>query len=65
MAGWYHRLNGLEFDQTEVMKDWEAWRTTIHKVTELALLSFLTRDRTCVPCIARHTLNHWTTREVS
>ena len=22
-----------------------------------------TRDRTCVPCVGRHILNHWTTRE--
>ena len=28
-------------------------------------LSFLTRDRTCTPCIGRQSLNHWTTREVS
>ena len=27
-------------------------------------LSSQTRDRTCVPCIARWILNHWTTREV-
>ena len=27
-------------------------------------LSSLTRDQTCVPCIARQILNHWTTREV-
>ena len=27
-------------------------------------LSFLNRDRTRVPCIARHILNHGTTREV-
>ena len=26
-------------------------------------LSFLTRDKTYVPCIARQILNHWTTRE--
>ena len=26
-------------------------------------LSFLTRDRTCVPCIRRWILNHWTNRE--
>ena len=24
-----------------------------------------TRDQTCVPCIGRQILNHWTTREVS
>ena len=27
-------------------------------------LSFLTRDRICVPCIERQIFNHWTTREV-
>ena len=27
-------------------------------------LSFPTRERTCVPCIARGILNHWTMREV-
>ena len=26
--------------------------------------SFWTRDRTCVPCIGRQILNHWTTRGV-
>ena len=25
----------------------------------------LTRDRTCLPCIGRQILNHWTTREVT
>ena len=27
-------------------------------------LSFLTRDRTCTPCIGRQSLNHWITGEV-
>ena len=27
-------------------------------------LSSLTRDQTCVPCIGKWILNHWTTREV-
>ena len=27
-------------------------------------LSFLTRDQTCIPCIAKWILNRWTTREV-
>ena len=27
-------------------------------------LSSLTRDRTCVPCIGRQILNHWTPREI-
>ena len=26
-------------------------------------LSSQTRDRTCIPCIARQILNHWTTKE--
>ena len=30
----------------------------------LAILSFLTRDRTYTPCIERQSLNHWTIREV-
>ena len=27
-------------------------------------LSSLTRDRMCIPCIARQSLKHWTIREV-
>ena len=27
-------------------------------------LSYLTGDQTCIPCFARRTLNHWTTRKV-
>ena len=27
-------------------------------------LSSLTRDQTCVPCIGRQILNHWTSRDV-
>ena len=27
-------------------------------------LSSPTRDQTCIPCIGRQILNHWTTREV-
>ena len=27
-------------------------------------LNSLTRDRTCIPCTARQSLSHWTTREV-
>ena len=28
------------------------------------ILNFLTRDRTCTPCLELQSLNHWTTREV-
>ena len=34
---------------------------TLHGVWDL---SSLTKDQTGVPCIARWSLNHWTTREV-
>ena len=27
------------------------------------VLSFLTEDGTCIPCIGRQNLNHWTIRE--
>ena len=38
-----------------------AWAQLLHGMWDL---SSLTRDWTCVPCIGRQTLNHWTTREV-
>ena len=37
------------------------WAQLLHGMWDL---SSLTRDWTCVPCIRRHILNHWTTREV-
>ena len=27
-------------------------------------ISYLTRDRTCIPCIRKQSSNHWTIREV-
>ena len=34
MVGWYHRLNGHEFEQTlqEMVKDREAWRAAVQRV---------------------------------
>ena len=32
MVGWYHRLNGHEFEQ-EIVRDREAWRVAVHGVT--------------------------------
>ena len=32
MVGWYHRLNGHEFEQ-EIVKDREAWHAAVHGVT--------------------------------
>ena len=36
------------------------WTWLLHSKRDL---SSLTRDKTCIPCIARQTLNHWTTKE--
>ena len=38
--------------------------TWAHLPRGIWILSYLTRDRTQVPCLARQILNHWTTREV-
>ena len=35
MVGWYHQLNGHEFELTpEMVKDREAWHAAVHGVTE-------------------------------
>ena len=35
MVGWYHRLNGHEFEQAlGLVMDREAWRAAVHGVTE-------------------------------
>ena len=34
MVGWHHQLNGYEFEQTEIVKDREAWHAVVHWVTE-------------------------------
>ena len=36
MVGWYHQLNGHEFEQTwEIVKDREAWlRVAVHGVVK-------------------------------
>ena len=33
MVGWYHRLNGHEFEQ-EIVKDRKAWYAAVHGVTK-------------------------------
>ena len=56
----------------ELLMDREAWRAAVHRVakswtwlrTERILNwygSFQAKDQTCVPCIGRQILNHWTT----
>ena len=39
-------------------------RGTMDLVASRSMGSFRTRNQTCIPCIGRWTLNHWTTREV-
>ena len=34
MAGWHHRFNGHEFEQTLGDGDREAWHAAVHGVTE-------------------------------
>ena len=35
MVGWYHRLSGHEFEQTqETVKDREAWNAAVHGVAK-------------------------------
>ena len=38
MVGWYHQLNGYEFEQLqEIVKDREVWCAAVHGVTELVM----------------------------
>ena len=35
MVGWYHRIDGHEFEQTlEIVKDREAWPDAVHQVAK-------------------------------
>ena len=35
MVGWYHQLNGYEFEQLqEIVKDREAWHAAVHGVAK-------------------------------
>ena len=34
MVGWHHRLNGYESEQTQIVKDREAWCATVHGVAK-------------------------------
>ena len=43
---------------------WAQWLRCTGLVAPQRVESFWTRDWTCVPCIGKWILNHWTTREV-
>jgi len=49
----------LDHKENWVLKNWCFWAVVLEKT-----LSSCTRNWTHVPCIARQTLNQWTTREV-
>ena len=34
MVGWHYRLNGHEFEQTEILKDRGAWHGAVHGVAK-------------------------------
>ena len=34
MVGWYHRLNGHEFEQNQEIVNREAWHAAVHRVTK-------------------------------
>ena len=47
MVGWYHQLNGYEFEQSPGVGDgWGSWRATVHGVTESDMAEQLNKNNT-------------------
>ena len=57
----YLAVLGLSYDVWGLLSSCAAWAYLPYGTWDLRSL---TRDGTCVPCIGRRILNHWTTREV-
>ena len=77
MVGWHHRLDGCEFEQALGIVDGQGslaycspWccRVGHNWASELnwteGMWNVIGQEWTCVPCIGRRILNHWTTREL-
>ena len=77
MVGWHHRLDGCEFEQALGLVDGQGslaycspWccRVGHNWASELnwteGMWNVIGQEWTCVPCIGRRILNHWTTREL-
>ena len=77
MVGWHHRLDGCEFEQAPGIVDGQGslaycspWccRVGHNWASELnwteGMWNVIGQEWTCVPCIGRRILNHWTTREL-
>ena len=56
---WFFLLQSMSSRARRLQQLWHMGSVALQHVK-----SSRTRDRTCVPCIDRQTLNHWTTREV-
>ena len=56
----YLAVLGLSYDVWGLLSSCAAWAYLPYGTWDLRSL---TRDGTCVPCIGRRILNHWTTRE--
>ena len=54
MVGWHHRLNGMSLSKLrEMVKDKEAWRAALHRVTKLDMTEQLNKTKR-----KKRTLNH-------
>ena len=54
MVGWHHRLSGMSLSKLrEMVKDKEAWRAALHRVTKLDMTEQLNKTKR-----KKRTLNH-------
>ena len=59
---WASQRSGLSLRRAQAHKSFSSCGTGLAAPQHVG--SSQTRDRTCVPCISRHILNCWTTREI-
>ena len=51
MVGWYHQLNGHEFEQIPGENEGETWRAAVHGVAKSLTLSDWTATIGCIPWV--------------